>query len=146
MAPIKHNIRGAALAALAAATAGIAAGPVLAQDTALEEIVITGSRIANPNAVSSSPILAVSQENIRLQGIVDAGDLVDQLPQQITTAVDLSNTNNPLSGPGGITTMDLRGLGPQRTLVLVDGRRLGVGDPNSGNPNPSPDINQIPPR
>jgi hypothetical protein len=144
MAPIKHSIRRAALAALAATTAGIAAGPVLAQDTALEEIVITGSRIANPNAVSSSPILAVSQENIRLQGIVDAGDLVDQLPQQITTAVDLSNTNNPLSGPGGITTMNLRGLGPQRTLVLVDGRRLGVGDPNSGNPNPSPDINQIP--
>ena len=59
-------------------------------------------------------------------------------------AVDLSNTNNPLSGPGGVTTMNLRGLGPQRTLVLIDGRRLGVGDPNSGNPNPAPDINQIP--
>ena len=79
-----------------------------------------------------------------MQGIVDAGDLVDQLPQQITTTIDLSNTNNPLSGPGGVTTMNLRGLGPQRTLVLIDGRRLGVGDPNSGNPNPAPDINQIP--
>ncbi len=79
-----------------------------------------------------------------MQGIVDAGDLVDMLPQQITTTIDLSNTNNPLSGPGGVTTMNLRGLGPQRTLVLIDGRRLGVGDPNSGNPNPAPDINQIP--
>ena len=57
---------------------------------------------------------------------------------------DLSNTSNPLNGPGGITTINLRGLGPQRTLVLVDGKRLGVGDPNSGNPNPSADINQIP--
>jgi iron complex outermembrane receptor protein len=134
------------LAALAAAVAILAANPAPAQQVgaALEEIVITGSRIANPNAVSSSPILAVSQENIRLQGIVDAGDLVDTLPQNITTVIDLSNTNNPLSGPGGVTTMNLRGLGPQRTLVLIDGRRLGVGDPNSGNPNPAPDINQIP--
>ena len=138
------KFRRTAFAALAAATVSLSASVALAQEQALEEIVITGTRIANPNAVSSSPILAVTAENIRLQGIVDAGDLVDQLPQNITTAIDLSNTNNPLSGPGGVTTMNLRGLGPQRTLVLIDGRRLGVGDPNSGNPNPAPDINQIP--
>lgn len=127
------------------ATAGLGSGAALAQsDATVEEIIVTGSRIASPNATSSSPIVGLSAENIRLEGIVDAGDLVDSLPQQIATVVDLSNTSNPLSGPGGITTMNLRGLGPQRTLVLVDGRRLGVGDPNSGNPNPSPDINQIP--
>src|SRR5207244_9464867 len=43
-----------------------------------------------------------------------------------------------------VATVDLRGLGPQRTLVLVNSRRLGLGDPNTGNPNPAPDINQIP--
>jgi iron complex outermembrane recepter protein len=140
------EIRRAVLAASVLAAAGLASGMASGQEaaSALEEIVITGTRISNPNATSSSPILAVSSENIRLQGIVDAGDLVDQLPQNITTVVDLSNTSNPLSTPGGVTTMNLRGLGPQRTLVLVDGRRLGVGDPNSGNPNPAPDINQIP--
>jgi outer membrane receptor protein involved in Fe transport len=139
------GLRRTCIAAAVLAATSLASGTALGQEgAALEEIVITGTRIANPNAASSSPVLAVTQENIRLQGIVDAGDLVDTLPQQITTVIDLSNTNNPLSGPGGITTMNLRGLGPQRTLVLVDGRRLGVGDPNSGNPNPSPDINQIP--
>jgi outer membrane receptor for ferrienterochelin and colicin len=40
----------------------------------------------------------------------------------------------------------LRGIGPQRTLVLIDGRRLGVGDANTGNPNPAPDLDQIPPQ
>ena len=127
---------------------GLASGTALAQQAegaaGLEEIVITGSRIVSPNATSSSPILAVSAENLAFQGINDTGDLIDTLPQQITTGADLSNTNNPLTGPGGVTTVNLRGLGPQRTLVLVDGRRLGVGDPNSGNPNPAPDINQIP--
>ncbi len=140
------GIRRTCIAAAVLAATSLSSGVALGQEggAALEEIVITGTRIANPNAVSSSPILAVSAENIKLQGIVDAGDLVDMLPQQITTVIDLSNTNNPLSGPGGVTTMNLRGLGPQRTLVLIDGRRLGVGDPNSGNPNPAPDINQIP--
>lgn len=124
--------------------AGLMTGWIQAQEPALEEIVITGSRIANPNATSSSPILGVTSADIKLQGIADAGDLVDNLPQHITTGIDLSNTNNALSGPGGVTTMNLRGLGPQRTLVLIDGKRLGVGDPNSGNPNPAPDINQVP--
>jgi outer membrane receptor protein involved in Fe transport len=133
------------------ASAGLTAGVALAQqpatsgtEAALEEVVVTGSRIATPNATSSSPIVAVSREELDLQGMHDTGDLVDWLPQNITTSIDLGNTNNPLSGPGGVTTVNLRGLGPQRTLVLVDGRRLGVGDPNTGNPNPSPDINQIP--
>jgi len=128
------------------AATGLVSGAALAADAAaeLEEVVVTGSRIANPNALSSSPILGVTAQDLRNQGIVDIGNLVDTLPQHIQTGVDLSNTSNPLSGPGGITTLNLRGLGPQRTLVLVDGKRLGVGDPNSGNPNPSADINQIP--
>jgi iron complex outermembrane recepter protein len=128
------------------AATGLVSGAAIAADAAaeLEEVVVTGSRIANPNALSSSPILGVTAQDLRSTGIVDIGNLVDQLPQHIRTNNDLSNTNNPLTGPGGITTLNLRGLGPSRTLVLVDGKRLGVGDPNSGNPTPSADINQIP--
>lgn len=132
-------------------SAGLAASVALAQqvaspatDEVLEEVVVTGSRIASPNATSSSPILAVSSEEMALQGIHDTGNLVYLLPQNMVTGSDLNNTNNPLASPGGVATADLRGLGPQRTLVLVDGRRLGTGDPNTGNPNPSPDLNQIP--
>jgi outer membrane receptor protein involved in Fe transport len=135
----------ALLASSVLATAAMASGAALAQSEELmAEIVVTGSRIASPNATSSSPILGLSAEELRHQGLNDTGNLVDWLPQQISTGADLSNGSNPLASPGGITTVNLRGLGPQRTLVLVDGRRLGVGDPNTGNPNPSPDINQIP--
>jgi len=67
------------------------------------------------------------------------------MPQTfVSNTNDFSNTNNPLTGPGGVTTVNLRGLGPTRTLVLVNGRRLGVGDPNSGNLNAAPDLDQIP--
>ena len=141
---ISRTVR-ALLAGSVLAAAGTAPGAALAQnDEVLTEIVVTGSRIASPNATSSSPILGLTSESLQLQGMNDTGDLVDWLPQQITTGADLSNNSNPLAQPGGITTVDLRGLGPQRTLVLVDGRRLGVGDPNTSNPNPSPDLNQIP--
>ncbi len=71
--------------------------------------------------------------------------MLNTLPQVFqNSATDFSNTSNSLSTPGGITTVNLRGLAPQRTLVLVNGRRLGTGDPNTGNPNPAANIDQIP--
>ena len=77
------GIRRTRIAAAVLAATSLPSGVALGQEggAALEEIVITGTRIANPNAVSSSPVLAVTSENIKLQGIVDAGDLVDMLPQ-----------------------------------------------------------------
>ena len=113
--------------------------------TNVTEIVVTGSRIPQPNLTSVSPIQAVSHQEFQLQGVTDVIDLLNTLPQNFQNNVsDFSNTTNPLTAPGGITTADLRGLGPQRTLVLVNGRRLGIGDPNTGDPNPAPDLDQIP--
>ena len=57
---------------------------------------------------------------------------------------DLGNGTPGLSTPGGVATADLRGLGPNRTLVLVDGRRLGLGSPNTAIASPAPDLDQIP--
>ena len=98
--------------------------------------MVTGSRIPQPNLSSTSPIQAVSHQDFQLQGATDVIDLLNTLPQNFqNNTADFSNTNNPLTAPGGVTTADLRGLGPQRTLVLVNGRRsLGVGDPNTANP------------
>lgn len=111
----------------------------------VQEVVITGSRIPQPNLASTSPIQVVSSTEIRQQGSTDMADLFNRLPQNFQSAnVDFSNTSNPLGSAGGLTTADLRGLGPQRTLVLVDGRRLGSADPNTLNPNPAPDLDQIP--
>jgi iron complex outermembrane receptor protein len=109
------------------------------------EIVVTGTRIQTPNMTSISPVQTIGAQQVLLGGRPATIDILNQLPQVTQlSSVDIGPTSDALSGPGGVSTVDLRGLGPQRTLVLVDGRRLGVGDPNTGNPNPAPDINQIP--
>ncbi len=123
----------------------LGAGHALAQEAEVSEIVVTGSRIPQPNLTSVSPVQVVGAQEVTLGGRPVTADFLNQLPQVSQNAASgLSSTSNPLSGPGGVATIDLRGLGQTRTLVLVDGRRLGIGDPNTGNPNPSPDINQIP--
>jgi iron complex outermembrane receptor protein len=124
---------------------GLTATQASAQDSEIGEIVVTGSRIPQPNLTSISPIQTVGAQEVTLGGRPQTIDILNQLPQVTQNpGVDLGPTSDPLSGPGGVSTVNLRGLGPTRTLVLVDGRRLGVGDPNTGNPNPAPDINQIP--
>jgi outer membrane receptor protein involved in Fe transport len=136
----------ASLAPLIAALAGAQQPAAVAPPAStLEEVVVTGSRIAAPNLTSTSPIQIVTAKEIQQGGKIDIIDLVNQLPQNFqNTGSDFSNTSSGLSTPGGITTADLRGLGPQRTLVLINGRRLGVGDPNTANPNSAPDLDQIP--
>lgn len=138
-------ILGAAAAALAQAPALAQEAPTAAGPDEVQAIVVTGSRIPQPNLVSVSPVQVVGGTEFQLQGRPNTIEVLNTLPQvnQMGSST-LSSTSNPLSTPGGISTLDLRGLGPQRTLVLVDGRRLGIGDPSTANVNPSPDINQIP--
>lgn len=112
----------------------------------LQEVVVTGSRIAAPNAVSTSPVQTLSSTDIQATGKTDLSDILYQLPQMLNNDLgqDFSNRTSGLSTPGGITTADLRGLGPNRTLVLVDGRRLGQGSPQTTIASPAPDLDQIP--
>jgi iron complex outermembrane recepter protein len=123
--------------------------PQLAQaadHSALATVIVTGSRIPVPaNIAASGPTYVVTAEQIRLQGSTDTADVVNALPQVISSATaDFGNHSSPAAPAGGFTTVDLRGLGPQRTVVLIDGRRLGIGDPNTGNPAPAPNLDQIP--
>ena len=135
-----------AVAASASALAQQPPAVVATTEEPLQEIVVTGSRIAAPNAVSTSPIQVISAESIATSGKTDISDLIMQLPQNINNALgqDLGNTTSGLTTAGGIATADLRGLGPNRTLVLVDGRRLGQGSPNTAIQSPAPDLDQIP--
>ncbi|HEY2635736.1 MAG TPA: TonB-dependent receptor plug domain-containing protein, partial [Steroidobacteraceae bacterium] len=112
----------------------------------LQEIIVTGSRIAAPNEVSTSPIQVISAKFIQVSGKTDIADIISQLPQVITNDLgqDLGNGTSGLSTAGGVATADLRGLGPGRTLVLIDGRRLGVGSPNTAITQPASDLDQIP--
>jgi len=127
---------------------GVAA-PVLAADdepVQLQEVVVTGSRIAAPNLTSTSPIQVISSKTIQQTGKNDISDVILQLPQNFNNSIgqDLTGNTSGLSAAGGVTTADLRGLGPNRTLVLIDGRRLGNGSPNTAIASPAPDLDQIP--
>jgi iron complex outermembrane receptor protein len=149
-------LRGLARLSLSAGVIGLICSPVCAAESQsadsednnaqMMEVVITGSRIPVPaNISATSPTTTVSLQDIHLQGQTDTIEVLNALPQNIiTSAADLGNNSNPLTSAGGVATADLRGLGPQRTLVLVDGRRLGLGDPYTQNPNPAPDLDQIP--
>ena len=121
----------------------VAAAP---EPAPLQEIVVTGSRIASPNEVSTSPIQVVSSKSIQVSGKTDISDIIAQLPQNYSNDLgqDLGNGTSGLATAGGVATADLRGLGPARTLVLIDGRRLGVGSPNTAISQPAPDLDQIP--
>ena len=112
----------------------------------LEEVIVTGSRIPVPaNVTATSPFQIVTKEDIAWSGYTDVTDVLNSLPQTtISAGNDLGNHSSPANSFGGVATADLRGLGPQRTIVLINGRRLGLGDPNTGNLSPAPDLDQIP--
>ncbi|HVN44076.1 MAG TPA: TonB-dependent receptor [Steroidobacteraceae bacterium] len=124
------------------------AAPAAAAEAAppITEVVVTGSRIATPQLESVSPITAVSAQEIKDSGVTRVEDLLNSLPQVV------ADQGSGLSmGSTGVANLDLRGLGVQRTLVLVNGRRLMPGDPTAGGASVSNlgyasagDVNQIP--
>lgn len=119
------------LAATALATASVfIASAAHAQDTAAQAseeegaedaIVVTGSRIRQPNLESANPISVVTGAEIFETGGVSVGDLLNELPQLRSTFSQQNGTR--FLGTRGLNLLDLRGLGTQRTLVLVNGRR-----------------------
>ncbi len=120
------------------AIAATAAAPVVAQaqEDTIEEIVITGSRIAtDANLTTSSPVTMLKAEELGHRGITRVEDLLNDLPS-ITPEL----TANESNGATGTATIDLRGLGSDRTLVLTNGHRMGFGDVFAL----APDINQVP--
>ena len=125
----------AALAVMAVESAWAQTAPAEPVQTA--EVIVTGSRIKQPNLTATSPVQVVTEKDIQLNGTTDMIGLLNTLPQQfMNNTADVSGTSQVLAGAGGISTADLRGLGPQRTLVLIDGKRLGTGDPNTANNTP----------
>ena len=93
---------------------------------AAERIEVTGTRIKSIGAVSSSPISSVGSEEVLSSAPVVIEEVFRGLPAAVPAIG--ANTNN---GSGGIATVDLRGLGPQRTLVLINGRRAVPSDLNA---------------
>ena len=106
-----------------------------------EEITVTGSRIRRKDLTTPAPITVISREQIAQSGKVTIGELLQALPEQ-GNAMN-ANVNN---GGDGSTTVNLRSVGSNRTLVLMNGRRFvpGGGQADLGGLSDSVDLSSIP--
>ncbi|MCC6918734.1 MAG: TonB-dependent receptor [Alphaproteobacteria bacterium] len=95
------------------------AAAAAAEADAGEEVTVTGTRIAKPGVTSASPITTIGSQELELQQKSEVEQILRDLPA--TVPGDGSNVNN---GTAGISTVDLRSMGEQRTLVLLDGHRM----------------------
>jgi outer membrane receptor protein involved in Fe transport len=124
--------------AWAQSTADAASPQTAATDTASQEIIVTGSRIPSPTLTSPSPLQMVSSKTLENSGSTNVLDALQKIPaigrpgnSRTTSAAD----TNP-----GLSTVNLRNLGDNRTLVLIDGRRSVAGVPGTS----TVDLSMIP--
>lgn len=101
------------------------------------DIIITGTRIPQPNLTSAAPVTVVTNQDVKLSGSTRIEDVLNSLP-----SVQANQSSGVSNGATGTAYVDLRDLGPKRTLVLINGRRLVPGDPNSSAQ--AADLNFIP--
>jgi outer membrane receptor protein involved in Fe transport len=116
----------------------VAAAPAAAADAevGLQEVVVTGSRITSPNLVAISPITSVDAGYMASTNLSRVEDILNNLPM-----VFAGQNSTVSNGSNGTATVNLRGLGPSRTLVLVNNRRLGPGGDAGTNIS---DVNEVP--
>jgi len=105
-------------------------------DADVEEVIVTGSRIIDPNVISSSQIAVVDGQDIIDAGITRVEDFLNDMPQ-VSPGQSITNSN----GSNGTATVNLRNLGCARTLVLLNGRRMVPGTTGGGS---CADLNTIP--
>jgi iron complex outermembrane receptor protein len=103
-------------------------------ETDASTIVVTGTRIRQPEFTSPDPVSMIDPETAQKQGKIDTAEMLQSSPiaagsTQITSAISSNFVTN--GGPGA-QTIDLRGLGPNRTLVLLNGRRAGPAGTRGG--------------
>lgn len=128
--------------AISAAVAIAIAAPVFAadngEDAIIEEIVITGSRIRTGRQAPSIPINTVTADDIKLSGYTNVEEVLNNMPQFVPERTASTNSTADPTATGA-ATLNLRGLGGQRSLVLVNGRRYTFFDSSQRT-----DINSIP--
>ncbi|KPF80256.1 hypothetical protein IP78_07325 [Brevundimonas sp. AAP58] len=131
---------------MTAATASVAQtapqDPAVPQDeaTEVEEIVVTGTRLRLPDYVQSNPVVSVTGETIQYSGVTNVTDLLTDFPAVANSFNSVDSADTGGSASVGLNLLNLRNLGTQRTLVLVNGRRHVASDPGSA----AVDTNTIP--
>lgn len=88
-------------------------------DEPLEEIITTGSRIKRADLDSASPVTVIQRDDILAYGVTDVGNIIQKMPSMSGSPIG-TTTNN---GGNGSVSIDLRGMGPNRTVTLVNGHR-----------------------
>lgn len=138
--PARVEYRGSRARAAVRLVLGVAGGPLILANALfavpamaqvdpeepgaeIEEVVVTGTRIQDQNLIAVSPVTSIGSEEIALKQTPNIERIFRDLP--ITIPGDGENVNN---GTAGQATLDLRGLGPERMLVLMDGKRLAPYD------------------
>lgn len=118
-----------AVSILPAVAIAQASTPATAESAEGSEIIVTGSRISRPNLDSTIPVTSVGSEQIMDSGQISVGDQLNQLPQLRSTFSQANSTR--FIGTAGQNFLDLRGLGTERTLTLINGRRQVSSAPGS---------------
>ena len=140
----KNRLSLAVTTALGLSSIMMIPGQVMAQDqqmededdVLLEEVIVTGSRLITEDGFGrTSPVTVVGMEAIASTGLTRMEDVLNNLP-----AIQADETGFDSNGATGTGTIDLRGLGTNRTVVLINGRRMQGG----GVYTEAPDVNQIP--
>ena len=104
-----------------------------------EEVTVTGSLIPRPTLEAMAPVTSVSVEALQTSGIARVEDFLTSLPQ-----VFVAQNSSISNGASGAASIDLRSLGSQRTLVLIDGRRMPGAGATANGVDVAPDLNFIP--
>ena len=138
---------GALSSAVAVALAGLSSASYLQaqeQEDAqqpLEEITVTGSRIVRQDFTANSPIQTVDQQLFEQTSAIGVETILNRLPQFVPAVTQFTTTDvqQTATNTVGASTVSLRGLGPNRNLVLINGRRATPIDPRM-----VPDTNSIP--
>jgi outer membrane receptor protein involved in Fe transport len=108
------------------------------------DVVVTGSRIVRPDFAQPNPVVSLDAAALQRSGNTNVTSFLERVPA-LTNSLDSTRTAGNTQVDGalgqvGLNLLDLRGLGPNRTLVLVDGRRHVAGQPNTA----AVDVNAIP--
>ena len=133
----KNIVNRAVMIALAATS--VTSVQAVAEEGAeeVERIAVTGSRINRTDIESASPVTVISSDFITKSGFTSVQEILSMQPA--AAGMSLGSTSN--NGSGGSATVNLRGMGVQRTLVLLNGRRMVASGTGADS---SVDLNTIP--
>ncbi|TFW19110.1 TonB-dependent receptor [Duganella callida] len=113
------------------------AQPAMAQDAPMQRVEITGSAIKRIDAETAVPVTVVKMDDLKKEGITT----IEQVMANLSVAQSSQGTSQSVgSSTGGASFADLRGIGANKTLVLLNGRRLA----NNAFDSSAPDLNMIP--